>query len=91
MPKHVFSKSHSEIIAAAWEAIPAEQRQQMIHNIAKGLIAAHGIQEDPLGRGFEMPVDELVQAAWCLGFHYCMTAVESGALIKAGPGDPKDN
>lgn len=80
----IFSRDHTEIINSAWANIPVEQKKIFMTSIVKSLQQLHPDEEDPR-------YGEVVRAAWCLGFHYCMIMMEQGALIKAGKVKPENN
>jgi len=80
--KPVFSKSHAEIIQSVWTELGREGRRELLKSIEQGLRST--------GDG-EPKFHEVVQASWCLGFHACMSMMEEGQLIKAGPVNVGEN
>lgn len=81
--EQIFSTDHVEIIAGAWDSMGAEQQLMLCQSVAEGLLKNHPDRE--------LPFAEVIKASWCLGFHYCMLALEQGALVKAGPVKPEQN
>jgi hypothetical protein len=79
--KHTYSTSHREIIESAWDQMPEELREHLFNTIADAILGEH-VEEGV----HELPYTKVVKAGWVMGFHYCMMAMETGALIKAGPG-----
>jgi hypothetical protein len=81
------SKSHAEIIGAAWEALGERQKEVVYSSVAEGLREAKpGSPGDPAAN-----FCDVVRASWALGFHYAMIMIENKCLVTTGPGKPGSN
>lgn len=92
--KRVLSTSHPEIIRSVWDTMGKTRQELLCRSVAEGVMIAHpeckpgpNVEEPYI----ELPLNEVIRAAWCLGFHYCMLAIENGALVKAGHIKPQNN